>query len=281
MLGHKLYQEWQDHFETYATLSREFSFYQKYEIFERDSVFLNVRVEETETIARAVDKCRPAVIVNAIGLIKQRPTAADTVRTLQVNTVFPHQLAEVAASAGARLITISTDCVFDGRKGGYTEDDEPNASDLYGRSKHLGEVTDGNALTIRTSIIGRELSSRHGLVEWFLSNRGGRVKGFSNAVFSGFTTEAFAAILKDVIENQRSLRGLYHVSSNPINKYDLLCLIRDAFRADIEIDKHPDFNIDRSLDSARFRRETGFEPPDWSQMIEQLAADPTPYDNWK
>jgi dTDP-4-dehydrorhamnose reductase len=163
----------------------------------------------------------------------------------------------------------------------YTEDDISDAEDLYGRTKFLGEVGGSGCLTLRTSIIGRELRTTSGLVEWFLSNRGSKVRGYTRAIYSGFTTLALAQIIADVLERHPGLSGVYHVSSEPINKYDLLCLLRDAFGLHIEIEPYPDVQIDRSLDSRRFRAATGFVSPAWPEMIHAMAADPTPYERWR
>jgi dTDP-4-dehydrorhamnose reductase len=178
------------------------------------------------------------------------------------------------------LIHIGTDCVFSGKKGNYTEKDNSDAEDLYGKTKFLGEISGRGNLTLRTSIIGRELMSSKSLIDWFLSNRGKRVQGFSHAIYSGFTTHQFAKILSDVIENHPQLNGLFHVSSEPINKLELLKLVNKFYRAEITIDENTDFRCDRSLDSSAFRRITGFVPPTWENMIEEMAADTTPYNSW-
>jgi dTDP-4-dehydrorhamnose reductase len=240
-----------------------------------------VDVFDFETVRRAFKVARPEVVINAVGVIKQLPTAKDPIVALTINSLFPHQLAALCRESGARLVTLSTDCVFNGRRGMYTETDVADAEDLYGRTKFLGEATGENCLTLRTSIIGRELSSSHSLLEWFLSNRGGKVKGFVNAIYSGFPTIVMADIIADLIERHANLSGLYHVSSEPINKYDLLKLIREAYRVEIEIEPETEFQIDRSLDSKRFREATGFAPPAWPEMIKRMAEDPTPYDEWR
>ena len=200
---------------------------------------------------------------------------------MTVNSIFPHRLAELAAYAGFRLVCISTDCVFDGVKGNYSENDTPNAADLYGKSKDLGEVISGNAITLRTSIIGRELQSSHSLVEWFLSNRKGAVKGFVNAIYSGFPTIVLADIIKSLIFDFPEIRGLYHVSSDPINKFDLLSLLNETYQTNITIESDEEFKIDRSLDSSRFRGLTGWKPSAWNEMIIQMADEPTPYELWR
>ncbi len=228
-----------------------------------------------------LDVFKPDVIINAVGIIKQLPTSKEVVETLKINSIFPHQLAQIAQASGARLITISTDCVFNGRKGNYTEKDISDAEDLYGRSKNLGEVSAPGCLTLRTSIIGRELQTSHSLVEWFLSNRGKKVKGYTEAIYSGFPTIILADIITDLIENHKNLQGLYHVSSETISKFDLLCLLKDFYKVPIEIEPYADFEIDRSLDSSKFRKETGFAPLGWEEMIEKMAQDPTPYDNFR
>ena len=278
MLGHKLVQRWSDRFDVRTTLRSGFQDFERFGFYERTKVFENIDVEDFAAVEKVVAEVCPQVIVNAVGVIKQLPTAKNAVKTLEINAVFPHRLAELAEKYNARLITISTDCVFDGLKGNYTETDYPNATDLYGKSKNLGEVTNsGRCLTLRTSIIGRELKTAHSLVEWFLSSRGKTVKGFRGAIYSGLPTVFFADLLARLILEYPDLHGLYQVSSEPINKYELLKLIRDAYRADIEIEPDDDFKIDRSLDSTKFRQATGFEFPDWRTLTAQMAADDDVY----
>ncbi len=180
-----------------------------------------------------------------------------------------------------RLIHISTDCVFSGEEGGYTEGSLADATDVYGKTKYLGEVTGNNVLTIRTSIIGRELVRSRGLLEWFISNRGGTVNGYDNAIFSGFPTVTFAGIIKDIILNHPELNGLYHVASNPIDKYTLLNMINDTMHLGIKIVRLPAFRCDRSLDATKFSKATGFKPPPWSIMIDELAKDAKQYEAWR
>jgi dTDP-4-dehydrorhamnose reductase len=281
MLGHKLAQRWQGRFDIWTALRGRYSEYEKYGIFDKWKTIEEVDARNFASVAAAIAASRPDVVVNAIGIIKQLPSAKNTIVTLEVNSIFPHKLAELAAEQDFRLITISTDCVFNGRKGNYTEEDTPDAEDLYGKSKNLGEVTGKNCLTLRTSIIGRELESAHSLVEWFLSNRGRQVKGFTKAIYSGFPTVVLADIMADLIENYPALEGLYHVSSEPVNKFDLLTLINKYYQSDIEITPDSDFVLDRSLNSDKFRTLTGFKPEQWETMIEKMAQDPTPYDEWR
>lgn len=281
MLGHKLVHRWQDMFETWTTVRGRFADYERFGIFDRERTIDSLSVTDTASLEEVVGQVRPDVIFNAVGIVKQVPNAKNTVTTLLINSVLPHQLADIAQKFDARLIQISTDCVFEGTRGNYTEDDRPDATDLYGRSKNLGEVTGKNCLTLRTSIIGRELTTSHGLVEWFLSNRGKTVKGYANAIFSGFPTVVLADIISNLITNYRELSGLYHVSSDPINKFDLLSLLKTSYKVNIEVERYDDFHIDRSLNSARFRKATGFEPTPWAEMIDTMACDPTPYDDWR
>lgn len=281
MLGHKLVQVWKDKFDVWATVRGNFENYKKYKIFDKPKTLENVDVRNPKTVEVIVEKIRPDVIINAVGIIKQINDSKNIVKLLNINSIFPHQLEEIAEKYDARLICISTDCVFNGKKGNYTEDDVSDAEDLYGKSKYLGEVIRENCLTLRTSIIGRELRTAHSLVEWFLSSKGKEVKGFVNAIYSGFPTIYLAEILENIIINFRNLSGLYHVSSQSINKFELLQLIKEAYKIDIEMERFEDFYIDRSLDSSKFRKATGFEPPDWKKMIQMMADDPTPYDDWK
>lgn len=253
------------------------------ELLESAAARLLTGLEATEpgSVAEAIAAAEPEVVLNCIGVIKQLREATDAVTSISVNALFPHQLAEMCATAGARLVHFSTDCVFSGDRGDYTESDVPDAADLYGRSKLLGEVQGPGCLTLRTSIIGRDLVKDVGLLEWFLDNRGGSVRGFRRAVFSGFPTVELARIVEWLISEQPALEGVYHVASPPIDKYDLLMKIRDAMQLDIEIIPDDTLVIDRSLSCDRLRRETGFEPPDWSDMVKTLAADALSYDEWR
>lgn len=281
MLGHKLVQSLDAEFEIFTTVRNTFDDLKKIGFYNKDRTIENIDIFNFEYLREKIELLKPDVVINCVGIIKQLPISKDVIKTLTVNSIFPHQLAELARQLSFRLINISTDCVFKGTKGNYVESDEADASDLYGRSKNLGEVIQENCLTIRTSIIGREISTSHSLVDWFLSNNGGKVKGFVNAIYSGFPTIIFADIIADLIINHKKLEGLYHISSNPIDKYELLNLIKDAYKADIEIERFEDFKIDRSLNSDKFRKETGFKPLKWAEMINKMVADPTPYKNWK
>ncbi len=281
MLGHKLWQVFREQFDTWATVRSSSQEYGRYDLFDTKRLLDGVNASDFDTVVQAFAIVKPDVIINAIGIIKQLPTAKDPLVSLTVNSVFPHRLAMLCQATGARLIHISTDCVFSGRKGMYTEEDVPEADDLYGRSKLLGEVSGPACLTLRTSIIGRDLKTTTGLVEWFLSNRGGRVRGYTGAIYTGFATVILVRIIADVIEKYPDLSGVYHVSSEPISKYQLLCLLREAYQVSIEIEAFPDIRIDRSLDSSRFCATTGYAPPPWPEMVRTMADDTTPYEKWR
>lgn len=281
MLGHKLSQVFQDRFETWATVRSSHGDYLEYGLFDLDRLLTDVDAFNFQTVVRAFEIAQPNVVVNAIGIIKQLPEGKDPIVSLTVNSVFPHRLATICQSAEIRLIQISTDCVFSGRKSMYSEDDVPDAEDLYGRSKLLGEVDGPNCLTLRTSIIGRELKTNNGLVEWFLGNRGRCVQGYTNAIWSGFPTVILAKVIADIIDRHHELSGVYHVSSDPITKYELLCLLRNTYQVPVEIERFPDVSVDRSLDSSRFRAATGYVPPLWPEMVQAMAGDTTPYEAWR
>ncbi len=281
MLGHKLIQTLGPKFDVWGTIRGEFASVERFGLFDRAKTIEFVDAESPDSIESAIMKVRPDCVINAIGVIKQLPTAKDVIRTLMINAIFPHRLAQMGVKFGFRLITVSTDCVFDGAKGRYSENDLPNATDLYGKSKNLGEVTGENCLTIRTSIIGRELDSSHGLIEWFLSNRGKTVAGFTNAIFSGFPTIVFADIIGSLIIDHKELSGLYHIAAEPVSKFDLLTLVNRYYDASVTLQRSEDLKIDRSLDGSLFEKMTGFRPSPWNEMIRTMAADVTPYDNWK
>jgi dTDP-4-dehydrorhamnose reductase len=276
MLGHKVWEVFRDRFDCRAAMRKRLPL----PLFDDERVIDGFDATNFDAVARLIAAMKPDVVVNCIGVVKQLAAAHDPIASITLNALFPHIVARACAEAGARMIHVSTDCVFAGTRGHYSEDDVPDAADLYGRSKLLGEVTDG-ALTIRTSLIGRELRTSSGLVEWFLSNRGGSVRGFTNAIFSGVTTAELARILAGVIEQYPDMRGLYHVAAAPISKYDLLMMLNAATGAVVMIAPDDGFVIDRSLDATRFQAATGFQPPEWPEMIAALAAESPQYERWR
>lgn len=226
-----------------------------------------IDVLEFDSLARVVAKVRPDWIINCVGLIKQLADANDPLQALPVNALLPHRLARLAELAGARMVHVSTDCVFAGTRGMYLESDFADADDLYGRSKYLGEVHDQpHVITLRTSIIGHELGSANALVDWFLSQQG-QVKGYRKAIFSGLPTAELARVIRDFVMPTPGLSGLYHVSAEAIDKYALLTLVADSYGKKIEIIPDEKVAIDRSLDSSRFRGATGYMPASWPQLV--------------
>lgn len=228
-----------------------------------------VDVENIDSLMRVIGDTKPDVVINCIGLVKQLAEAEDPLAAIPINSLLPHRIARLCAVADARFVHMSTDCVFNGSKGMYSESDQSDAKDLYGRSKFLGEVDYPNAITLRTSIIGHELEGVRSLVGWFLS-QSGSVRGFKKAIFSGLPTVEIARLIRDYVLPNPHLHGLYHVSADPINKYDLLRLIADAYEKKIEIESDESLAIDRSLDSSRFRSITGFEPKPWVELVRSM-----------
>jgi dTDP-4-dehydrorhamnose reductase len=238
----------------------------------RGSLIVGVDVLDQDSLITAFAQSKPDVVVNCVGLIKQLSSAKDPLSTLPINAMLPHRLAKLCAVTGCRLIHISTDCVFSGRKGMYEEQDVSDAEDLYGKSKFIGEIIDQpHAITLRTSIIGHELNSQASLVDWFLS-QSGTVKGYSKAIFSGLPTVELARVIRDFVIPQAELHGLYHVSADPIDKLELLRHVARIYQKDITIVPDDQLKIDRSLDSSRFRSATGYEPPQWPELIEAMRA---------
>lgn len=228
-----------------------------------------IDVESLDSLTRLFAQVRPDVVVNCIGVVKQLAEADDPLMAIPINALLPHRLARLAQVAGARLVHVSTDCVFSGKKGGYLESDPSDAYDLYGRSKLMGEVDYENAITLRTSIIGHELNSAHGLVGWFLSQTG-PVRGFTKAIFSGLPTVELARVIQQHVLPHPELRGTYHVSAEPIDKYTLLKLVATAYGRTNDIAPDDKLVIDRSLNSERFRAATGYQPPAWPALVQRM-----------
>lgn len=230
-----------------------------------------VDARQFEQVRHLLDELRPDVVINGVGVIKQRPEVTEAVPTIALNALFPHLLAEACAQRGSRLVHVSTDCVFSGQRGGYTEDDLPDPADLYGRSKLIGEPTTAPALTLRTSIVGHELTTCRSLVDWFLAQRG-VVRGFTRAVYSGVTTVEFARLLRDVVLPRPDLTGLYHVAATPITKYELLRLVADQYGWPGDLVPDDTLVCDRSMRADALAEATGYRPPAWPDMISELHA---------
>lgn len=229
-----------------------------------------VDVLDQDTLTSVMARVKPDVVINCVGLIKQLADAKDPLTALPINAMLPHRLARLCELGGARLIHISTDCVFSGRKGLYLESDLSDAEDLYGKSKYIGELHDmAHAITLRTSIIGHELGSNYALVDWFLSQQGS-VRGFTKAIFSGLPTVELARVMKDFVIAHPQLNGLYHVAAQPIDKFRLLSLVAAQYGKAIEIRPDDALVIDRSLDGSRFREATGYVAPDWPELIRRM-----------
>ncbi len=231
----------------------------------------DIDVENLESLERLFALARPDVVINCIGVVKQLSLADDPLVAIPINALLPHQLARLCETAGARLIHISTDCVFSGTRGLYREDEPSDATSLYGRSKYLGEVDYPHAVTLRTSIIGHELGNPHGLVGWFLAERG-RVNGFTRAIFSGLPTVELSRVMRDFVLPRPELSGVYHVSADAISKYDLLRLVAQIYGKSTEIVADESLVIDRSLDSSRFRALTGYVPPSWPDLVRTMRS---------
>ncbi|MFD1793288.1 dTDP-4-dehydrorhamnose reductase family protein [Ochrobactrum teleogrylli] len=247
-----------------ASLMRYFSVEQQVDIIS------GIDVLDSDSLVALLGAVKPDVIINCVGLIKQLAASKDPLVALPLNALFPHKLVRLAALSGARVIHISTDCVFSGSKGKYTEESTADATDLYGVSKHLGEVTEyQNAVTLRTSIIGRELTSSNSLVDWFLSQKD-QVKGYEKAIFSGLPTCELAAVIRDVVIETPTLCGLYHVSAKAISKYELLRLIAAEYKKEITIIPDDSVSIDRSLDSSKFSGATGYIAAEWPELIKRM-----------
>lgn len=232
----------------------------------------NVDILHFDSLVRVFADLKPDIVVNCIGVVKQVPAAQDPLTTITINALLPHRIAMLCGTVDARMIHISTDCVFDGVKGSYLESDLANASDLYGRTKYLGEVAYPHCVTLRTSIIGHELKGNYGLVEWFLSQKE-KIRGYKKAIYSGFPTVEIARIISDYVITNSEITGIYHVSSKPISKYELLKLITVQYGKTIEFEPEDSFRIDRSLDSSRFCTLTGYNPPTWPELVGKMYDD--------
>ena len=273
MLGHKLWQNLSKEYEVYATCRKIRPDLNEAHDFDAAHLIPHVTVENFDSIISSITSIQPDIVVNCIGIIKQTAQAKKAIPSILINALFPHQLASLCKEASIYLFHFSTDCVFSGKKGMYTETDVSDAEDLYGRTKYLGEVNQKGSITIRSSVIGKEVTGRKGLLEWFLSNKGGSVNGFTNAIYTGFTVIEMSRIVDFIIKNHLGLSGVWQVASEPISKYDLLNIINLKLRLGITIHADDSYPCDRSLNGERFNKKTGYVPPSWDEMIDELSKE--------
>lgn len=284
MLGHKVFQTLSATLpDVSCTLlgRKAEEAYRRIDLFQTPRVLDSIDITDFARLADLLEEMRPQTVVNCIGIVKQRAEANEAIPSIEINSLLPHRLVETCRPWAGRVIHFSTDCVFSGRRGGYTEEDVADAEDLYGRTKFLGETAADNAVTLRTSIIGRELFHFRSLLEWFLSQNHRTVKGFRGAIYSGVTTNHMADLVAQLITHHPGLSGLYHVVAEPISKYDLLCLVREAYDLDVEIVPDDEFQCDRSMKGDKLRNAIGYVAPPWPELVRQLAEDPTPYGDWR
>lgn len=281
MLGHKLYQVLRDRCEVHTTFRRFDARLRRTGVFDPAHVIDGVDAWDLPSIRRVMSKIRPEWVLNCIGIIKQLDEAKDAKASIYVNALFPHLVCECAAETGGRVVQISTDCVFSGKTGDYVEGDLSDAEDLYGKTKYLGEVAYDHAITLRTSIVGRDLFSDLSLIDWFLSQSGKHVKGYTSALYTGLSTQVLSEEIWRLITQHPRLHGLYHVSSSKISKFDLLSIVNQLFKASVTLEAFDGVRCDRSLRSERYREETHFVPPSWEEMVAGMANDTTPYNRFR
>lgn len=274
MIGHRLFWELAHlGHDVYGSVRSPGEKFNQFVTKFNNKIFKSIDARQFSTVSSLLEKIKPDLIINAIGIVKQNKNANDWEQCIELNSLFPQRLALECAQRKIRMIQLSTDCVFSGEKGNYTEQDWPDATDCYGKSKILGEVV-GNpfVLTVRTSTVGNEIENRKGLLEWFL-NSTGEVKGFKGALYSGFTTKELAKVFHEHVFPQQNLSGLYHISAPVINKFELLQIFKKHFKKEINIVQDDSLKVKRDLCDNKFRKVTKFVKPDWDKMVEELARD--------
>ncbi len=271
MLGHELLLSLSQRHSVKATVRQSPLAYAQFGLFNETNTYFDVDVLDQNNLMQAMVDFQPEAVINAVGIVKQRHLAKESIPSLEINALLPQRLSLICRAIGARLIQLSTDCVFSGKKGFYTEEDKPDPEDIYGQTKLLGEVNNQHAVTIRSSIIGLELTRKTSLIEWYLAQKG-EIKGFRKAIYSGITTMEMSRLIELILTRHPDLHGIWHVASKPINKFDLLNVLNARLqRDDIKIIPSDELVCDRSLCGDKFTKLTGYKPPTWDQMLTELA----------
>ena len=279
MLGHMLVRVLSETHDVYGTSKQEWSTTSSLAKFlSKEKLIAGVDAKDITTISDFFRERQFDVVINCIGIVKQRGHRTSDDEMIEINSHFPHKLLSICDASGARLIHISTDCVFSGNKGNYVVTDNPDPIDIYGSSKLAGEIVDDHNLTIRTSHVGRELTNFTSFFEWILNNRGKKVAGYSNAIYSGLTTFSLSVVINSLLTTSSRVSGLVHVASNPISKFQLITELNNRLGLGIDIEIDESVVLNRSLRSSVQITQLGIEIPSWDQMLDYFCEDQATYD---
>lgn len=273
LIGHSLFQTLSSRFEVFGTLHKSKNQYGDIPIFSNQNIIESIDVLEFDVLKGVLSAINPDIILNCVGITKRKDDINNISIAISVNSLFPHRLARWAIENSKRIIHFSTDCVFDGKTGNYSEDSVTTAVDVYGKTKALGEIIYKSSLTIRSSFIGQEIFGKTELLEWFLLQNGKQIKGFRNTLYSGVSTTFMARVIENIITNYPTLSGLYQLApEQPISKYDLLCIAKEAF--DVKVDIIPDDTHIHypTLDGSKLRRKINLMVPSWKEMMYELSS---------
>lgn len=273
MIGHQMWMMAQKYYNAFAFIRKSKSHYDNWNLFNSKNVIDGVNVTDFSLVESKLIKIKPDVVINCTGITIRKKEIQDLNYTLNVNSLFPQKLAKWCQNQGVRLIHFSTDCVFSGKKGYYAESDIPDATDHYGTTKFLGEVIGDKILTLRIPVIGRELEGKTELLEWVLRQKNQKIKGYSRALYSGMTVHQASKEIYKLIESTTILGGLYHISTPPISKYDLIHKINQIYKLNIQIDKEDTHITNKVLISEKYQQITGFSAPSWEIMLEEALAE--------
>ncbi|NLN83925.1 MAG: SDR family oxidoreductase [Firmicutes bacterium] len=276
LIGHKLFQVLNKNgFDSFGTIRKSKKDFLRYEFMQSDNIVENIQIDDISDVNIVLNTLAPEILINCVGITIRKPEINDPIKTIAINSLFPHQLAVRCAELGIRMIHLSTDCVFSGKQGMYTEDSVPDALDMYGRTKALGEVRNmDNCLTLRSSFIGTEISDKTELLEWFLAQKGKTIRGYTNAMYSGVSTTFLSSVIMDILCNYPKLSGLYQIATDtPISKYDLLKHAQKAFNIELDIQAYEGVSINKSLSGEKLKKIINFNVPSWEKMLQELAEE--------
>ena len=274
LIGHTLYRKLkQEGYEVFGTMRRAKKEFMQYDFLQADTIIDGLDVHDISDVSEAILQVQPSVVINCIGITRRKDEISSSIQAIKINALLPHQMAKLCQDMSIRMIHLSTDCVFSGDSGLYSEDNIPDASDMYGRTKAMGEVLDNpNCLTLRSSFLGTEISDRTELLEWLLAQTGQTIKGYTRAIYSGVSTVYLSSVITDVLKYYPQLSGLYQIASEtPISKYDLLSIAKKAFNIDVEIVEDDSYASDKSLSGTRLKKIMHYRVPSWSDMLQELA----------
>jgi len=280
MLGHKLYQTLSKTYDDVIPVFRKNKeHYHKFNLYKPEKMIGNTDVTDQSKLLAVLNSVKPDIICNCIGKTTRKINSEDSQSVIYLNSFLPHFISKWSSENNSYFIHFSTDCVFSGKNGPYKPNDFRDSRDLYGLSKILGETNSKYGLTIRTSIVGREIENQTEFFEWIFSSKNKSVSGYKNVFYSGVTTNYLSEVVAQLITKDSKSHGLLQVASPPISKLNLIKKVNSLFGLGMKINTDASKVSNKILSPVKFTITSGIKTQTWDEMLNTLKKENSYYEN--